>query len=83
MKDNGLNNPADITISVLGMKVVACARRLDKLESLADWTKSEGYPGKVFPVKCDLANVDDIKQMFEFIEGTSTTKCSIRDYDKL
>ncbi|KAL5016050.1 hypothetical protein ScPMuIL_005639 [Solemya velum] len=45
-----------------GMKVVACARSLDKLQALAD-DVSDG-PGEVFPVKCDLRNMVEIHEMF-------------------
>ena len=54
----------------LGMRVVACARRLDKLESLETLAKKESHCGKIYPVQCDLANLDDIRKLFEFIEGS-------------
>ncbi len=44
---------------------------MDKLESLTDLAKNEGYPGKVFPVQCDMADTGDIRKMFEFIEGNT------------
>lgn len=45
-----------------GMKVVGCARRMDKLEALA-----KECPG-FRPFKCDMRNDTEIQAMFEWIE---------------
>ena len=43
------------------LKVVACARRFDRLETLS---ASDHF----FPYKCDLRNTDEIEKMFEWIK---------------
>lgn len=48
-----------------GMKVVACARRLERLESMQ---KSLGE--SFFPYRCDLTQFDQVKTMLEWIEKT-------------
>lgn len=48
-----------------GMKVVGCARRVNKIEDLAkDWEK---LPGKLYAYKCDMESEDDINGMFNWI----------------
>ncbi|XP_029028329.1 dehydrogenase/reductase SDR family member 11-like [Betta splendens] len=51
-----------------GMKVVGCARDLDKLQKLAAECQSAGYSGIFVPFKCDLSNVDEILSMFAAIK---------------
>lgn len=46
-----------------GMKVVGCARRLEKIEELAKDNSN------IYPIKCDVANEDDVTQMFEWVEN--------------
>ena len=46
-----------------GMKVVGCARRIDKIEELA-----RARPG-ITPYRCDLTSDADIAGMFEWIEA--------------
>ena len=46
-----------------GMKVVGCARRIDKIEELA-----RARPG-ITPYRCDLTSDSDIVGMFEWIEA--------------
>lgn len=48
-----------------GMKVVAAARRLDRLESLAQ--SATGGPGEVLPYAVDLRDTDAIVAMFEAV----------------
>ncbi|NXY03466.1 DHR11 reductase, partial [Pteruthius melanotis] len=51
-----------------GMKVVGCARSVDKIEKLAAECQSAGYPGTLIPYKCDLANEEEILSMFSAIK---------------
>jgi len=48
-----------------GMKVVGCARRIEKIEELA-----KAQPG-IIPYKCDLTSDSDIIKMYEWIESNS------------
>ncbi|XP_063060174.1 dehydrogenase/reductase SDR family member 11a [Engraulis encrasicolus] len=50
-----------------GMKVVGCARSVDKVERLAAECQSAGYRGTLIPYKCDLANEEEILSMFSAI----------------
>ncbi|KAM9118045.1 dehydrogenase/reductase SDR family member 11 [Pangshura tecta] len=51
-----------------GMKVVGCARSVDKIEKLAAECQSAGYPGVLIPYKCDLSNEEEILSMFSAIK---------------
>lgn len=51
-----------------GMKVVACAQRLGRLEEMAREVNKGNHGGQLFPFKCDLADMTDIKNMFDWIE---------------
>ncbi|CAH1795408.1 unnamed protein product, partial [Owenia fusiformis] len=48
-----------------GVNVIGCARRVDKIQALAD--KLKGEKGSLTAMKCDLNNEDEIKAMFEVI----------------
>lgn len=50
-----------------GMKVVSCARSIDKIQELQQKLKSEGLPGEVIPFQCDLRKEDEILKMFDLI----------------
>ncbi|XP_015238634.1 dehydrogenase/reductase SDR family member 11-like [Cyprinodon tularosa] len=52
-----------------GMKVVGCARNVDKIKALAAECKSAGYSGVLIPFKCDLTNVEEIQSMFAAIKA--------------
>lgn len=49
-----------------GLKVVGLARRMEKLQQLADHLK--GTSGKFYPVQCDLRNEKDIVHAFKYAE---------------
>lgn len=51
-----------------GMKVVACARRIEKIQEIfgSEETKAKQL---LHPYKCDLENFDEIRTMFEWIEN--------------
>ncbi|XP_069470797.1 dehydrogenase/reductase SDR family member 11 [Ambystoma mexicanum] len=51
-----------------GMKVVGCARSVDKIEKLAAECESAGYLGTLIPYKCDLTIEDEILSMFSAIK---------------
>uniref|UniRef100_A0A9J7Y4M6 Dehydrogenase/reductase SDR family member 11 n=1 Tax=Cyprinus carpio carpio TaxID=630221 RepID=A0A9J7Y4M6_CYPCA len=51
-----------------GMKVVGCARNVDKIEKLAAECQSAGYSGTLIPYKCDLCNEEEILSMFSAIK---------------
>ncbi|MEC9072729.1 MAG: SDR family NAD(P)-dependent oxidoreductase [Myxococcota bacterium] len=48
-----------------GMRVVACARRGERLEALAG--ECQGLAGELWPIVCDLRDTDQIPGMFEEI----------------
>ncbi|XP_023698420.1 dehydrogenase/reductase SDR family member 11 [Paramormyrops kingsleyae] len=51
-----------------GMKVVGCARSVDKIEKLAAECQSAGFPGTLIPYKCDLSIEEEILSMFSAIK---------------
>uniref|UniRef100_UPI00398EB3AA dehydrogenase/reductase SDR family member 11a isoform X2 n=1 Tax=Pristiophorus japonicus TaxID=55135 RepID=UPI00398EB3AA len=51
-----------------GMKVVGCARSVDKIEKLAAECESAGYAGTLVPYKCDLTSEEEILSMFSAIK---------------
>jgi NAD(P)-dependent dehydrogenase (short-subunit alcohol dehydrogenase family) len=58
---SGLGYGCALRFAQDGADVVAAARRLDRLEELADEARRRGFPGRVVPVRCDVddeANLD-------------------------
>ncbi|KAM9318135.1 dehydrogenase/reductase SDR family member 11-like [Pholidichthys leucotaenia] len=51
-----------------GMKVVGCARDVEKMQKLAEECQTEGLCGVFVPFKCDLTNEEEILAMFAFIK---------------
>ncbi|XP_069017428.1 dehydrogenase/reductase SDR family member 11-like [Embiotoca jacksoni] len=51
-----------------GMKVVGCARDVEKIQKLAAECQSEGHSGVLVPIKCDLTNEEEIQSMFSAIK---------------
>ncbi|XP_029571102.1 dehydrogenase/reductase SDR family member 11 [Salmo trutta] len=51
-----------------GMKVVGCARNVEKIEKLAAECQSAGLTGTLVPYKCDLSNEEEILSMFSAIK---------------
>ncbi|XP_012250641.2 farnesol dehydrogenase-like [Athalia rosae] len=49
-----------------GMKVVALARRIDKIKVYADEIKN--LTGKLYPLQCDLTKKDQVMQSMQWIE---------------
>ncbi|XP_041660998.1 dehydrogenase/reductase SDR family member 11-like [Cheilinus undulatus] len=52
-----------------GMKVVGCARDMEKLQNLAAECKSAGHSGVFVPYKCDLSKEEEILSMFSAIKA--------------
>ncbi|KAJ8257051.1 hypothetical protein COCON_G00192030 [Conger conger] len=51
-----------------GMKVVGCARNVEKIEKLSAECQSAGYPGTLVPYKCDLTSEEEILSMFSAVK---------------
>ncbi|XP_045929532.1 dehydrogenase/reductase SDR family member 11-like isoform X1 [Micropterus dolomieu] len=52
-----------------GMKVMGCARNVEKIQKLAAECQSAGYSGVLVPFKCDLSNEEEILSMFSAIKA--------------
>nr|XP_046245481.1 dehydrogenase/reductase SDR family member 11-like [Scatophagus argus] len=52
-----------------GMKVVGCARDVEKIQKLAAQCQSEGHSGVLVPFKCDLTKEEEILSMFAAIKA--------------
>ncbi|XP_030008613.1 dehydrogenase/reductase SDR family member 11-like isoform X2 [Sphaeramia orbicularis] len=52
-----------------GMKVVGCARDVEKIQKLAAECQTSGYSGVLVPFKCDLNNEEEILSMFSAIKS--------------
>lgn len=59
----GIGEAIAKTLAKNGMIVVACARNVSKLETIA--SSSEGT---IVPIKCDMQNEDEILTMFQIIK---------------
>ncbi|XP_068583984.1 dehydrogenase/reductase SDR family member 11-like [Cebidichthys violaceus] len=51
-----------------GMKVVGCARDVEKIQKLAAECQSAAHSGVLVPFKCDLTNEEEIVSMFAAIK---------------
>jgi len=51
-----------------GMKVVACARNMERLQEFAAAVNKECL-GEIFPYACDISDEEQIQSMFKFIKG--------------
>ncbi|KAG8001853.1 Dehydrogenase/reductase SDR family member 11 [Nibea albiflora] len=51
-----------------GMKVMGCARDVEKIQKLAAECQSAGLSGVLVPFKCDLSNEEEILSMFAAIK---------------
>ncbi|XP_017290764.2 dehydrogenase/reductase SDR family member 11-like [Kryptolebias marmoratus] len=52
-----------------GMKVVGCARSVEKIQDLATECRAAGYSGELVPFRCDLTSVEEIEAMFAAIKA--------------
>lgn len=62
---SGIGQAVAEKLASCGLKVAGCARRMDRLESLA--TKITKSGGQFMPIQTDLQNPDEILQMFEHL----------------
>lgn len=46
-----------------GANVIACARRMSKLEELAEDAQKRGFKGKIIPVTCDVSHEADLDKV--------------------
>ncbi|XP_013772397.1 dehydrogenase/reductase SDR family member 11-like [Limulus polyphemus] len=53
-----------------GMKVVGCARDVDKIRSICEQEDIKSAKGSLMPIKCDLTKENEILSMFEEIRKT-------------
>jgi len=51
-----------------GLKVVACARNIEKIQELAEELSRSKSPGEVFAVRCNVRNEDEILNLFQQIK---------------
>ena len=56
---SGLGRQFALALAGQGADVVLLARRMEKLEAVAEEVRAKGV--KALPVKCDVCSVDDIK----------------------
>ena len=61
---SGIGKAVSKMMAAHDMKVVSCARRLDRLEKL-----TEEHPGSIYPYKCDVSDKDQVEKMFAWIES--------------
>ncbi|XP_072248294.1 dehydrogenase/reductase SDR family member 11-like [Leuresthes tenuis] len=52
-----------------GMKVIGCARNVEKIQKLAAECQSAGHSGVLVPFKCDMTNEEEIVSMFAAIKA--------------
>jgi NAD(P)-dependent dehydrogenase (short-subunit alcohol dehydrogenase family) len=57
---SGVGYGAALRFAQEGATVVACARRLDKLEELKADAAARGFTGTIIPQQCDVASDDDL-----------------------
>lgn len=66
---SGVGRAASLMAAKEGAKVYAVARREEKLISLADEVKAQGFPGQVIPVTCDVSKKEDVDRLFEKVKN--------------
>eukprot|EP00058_Branchiostoma_floridae_P028070 XP_002613561.1 hypothetical protein BRAFLDRAFT_71798 [Branchiostoma floridae] len=65
----GIGNAIARALVQHGMKVVGCARDVDKIRETAAELQQAGAAGQLYPVQCDLTVEAEIKAMFDNIEA--------------
>jgi len=65
----GIGWEISISLAKNGIKVIAVATRLDKLQELAHKIKQE-YDIEIYPMKCNLRHEDDILKIFKWAIDT-------------
>lgn len=61
---SGMGNAASILFAQEGAKVVAVARREERLEELV--AKAAGFEGKIVPLQADVAKEEDLEKIIKF-----------------
>jgi NADP-dependent 3-hydroxy acid dehydrogenase YdfG len=61
----GIGAATAVALANSGVKVAACARRVDKIEELKSQVTGSG---EIFPIQCDLAQEADAMKMFDAIK---------------
>lgn len=61
---SGMGNAASILFAKEGAKVVAVARRMERLEELV--AKADEYEGKIVPLQADVAKEDDLEKIIKY-----------------
>jgi len=64
---SGIGSSVAAALVEAGMNVVGCARRVEKIQQMAD--KLLNQKGKLYAYKCDLSSESDIEAMFDWIEN--------------
>lgn len=49
-----------------GAIVVAAARRIEKLEGLAEEVRKRNYEGEIYPISCDVSNEEDLDKLVQY-----------------
>ncbi|CAG0902217.1 unnamed protein product, partial [Darwinula stevensoni] len=64
---SGIGAAIAMKLAKAGMKVAACARRVDRIQQMM---VKLGDKGTMLPIKCDLTNDEEVDAMFSQIMGT-------------
>uniref|UniRef100_H3DFN3 Dehydrogenase/reductase SDR family member 11 n=1 Tax=Tetraodon nigroviridis TaxID=99883 RepID=H3DFN3_TETNG len=65
----GIGAATAVALVRSGMKVVGCARDVDKVQKLSTECQVRGHSGVLVPFKCDLSNEEEILAMFAAIKA--------------
>ncbi|KAI8503780.1 Dehydrogenase/reductase SDR member 11 [Branchiostoma belcheri] len=65
----GIGNATARALVQHGMKVVGCARDVDKIRETAAELQQTGAAGRLHPVQCDLTVEAEIRAMFDDIQS--------------
>ncbi|XP_019641172.1 PREDICTED: dehydrogenase/reductase SDR family member 11-like [Branchiostoma belcheri] len=65
----GIGNATARALVQHGMKVVGCARDVDKIRETAAELQQTGAAGQLYPVQCDLTVEAEIRAMFDDIQS--------------
>ncbi|XP_065167439.1 farnesol dehydrogenase-like [Atheta coriaria] len=63
---SGIGEAIVDSLTKAGMKVVGLARRVERVQNLADKLAKDGAKGKLYAVKCDMRVEDDVVKAFEW-----------------
>ncbi|MDU6743437.1 SDR family oxidoreductase [Peptoniphilus harei] len=66
---SGVGRSASLMAAGEGGKVYAFARRKEKLEALAEESKSSGCKGEIIPVPGDVSKQEDVDRLFEKVKS--------------